>query len=135
MAEAIAFPDVEDALQQYLTTELAARGDTATAHVRVPHPRPARFATVARVGGPRRSLIVDDATVAVECWATTPGQAHDLIQLVRALIHAAQATTLDSGVQVYRVQEFAGPAHLPDPVSDQARYTMTFSVQTRGTAI
>jgi len=134
MAEAIAFPDVEALFQSYLTAELGNRGDTATVHTAVPNPRPNRFVLVPRLGGQRRNTVVDDATIGVECWAATNGQAQALAQLVRALIHAAQGTTL-AGVQIYRVQEFAGPARLPDPESHQARYVLTVSVSVRGTAI
>lgn len=134
MAEVIAFPDVEGLFQSYLTTELGARGDSASVHTAIPNPRPDRFVIVPRLGGQRRNVVVDDATIGVECWAATNGQAHDLAQLVRALIHAAQGTTV-GGVQVYRVQEFAGPARLPDPESHQARYVLTVSVSVRGTAI
>ena len=134
MAEAIAFPDVEALLVTYLTAALAARGDTATVHVSVPTERPARFVLVPRVGGPRRNAFVDAATIAVECWAGTPGQAHDLCRLVRALLSAAAGTVV-GGVPVYRVDEAAGPANLPDPLSQQARYILTVSVAVRGAAI
>lgn len=134
MAELIAFPDVEEILVNYLQARLVAHGDTATVHDAVPNPRPPRFVTVVRVGGPRRNLFVDSASIAVECWAATPKQAHDLCQLTRGLIHAAVGTSV-AGVQVYRVDEFSGPVRLPDPESQQPRYTMTVSVSVRGTAI
>lgn len=130
----ILFPDVEAVLVSYLSSELTARGDTASAHVNIPNPRPERFVVVPRIGGTRASHFVDQATIAVECWADRPALAHDLAQLVRALIHALPGKTV-SGVTFYRTDEFAAPANLPDPESNQARYVLTVSVSTRGTAI
>lgn len=92
------------------------------------------FLLVRRVGGPNRDIVVDDASLAIEAWAPTEAAAHDLLQQARAELHALTGTVVD-GVAVYRVQEFAGPASLPDPLSSQPRYTMTVSVSVRGTAI
>lgn len=134
MGETIVFPDVEALLVDHLTERLAALGDAATVHVTVPNPRPSRFVLVPRVGGPARNLVVDSATIATECWAATPGQAHDLCQLVRGLIHATAGRTI-GGITVYAVGEVAGPANFPDPLSSQPRYIFTASVQCRGAAI
>lgn len=133
--EAIAFPDVEDLLVTYLGSELAARGDSATVHVAVPDPRPDRFVLVPRVGGARRNLVVDSPTIGFECWAATPGQAYSLCRLTRALVHALPGKTIDT-VAFYAVDEFAGPANLPDGgLSGQARYIFTAAVSCRGIAI
>lgn len=134
VGEVIAFPDIEDLLQQYLTAALAARGDTATVHISVPTTRPDRFVLVPRVGGIRQNLVVDAATIGVECWASTPGQAFGLVRLVRALLGSAAGTVV-GGVQVYRVTEAGGPANLPDPLSQHARYILTVEVAVRGAAI
>lgn len=131
MAEVILFPDVEAALVTYLTAALGARGDSATVHVSVPKVRPARFVLVPRLGGPRAGLVVDAATIGFECWAATKSQAAALARLVRGLVNALPGQTT-AGVTFYRVSEFAGPANLPDPLSDQARYTFTASVRCRG---
>lgn len=132
--EAIAFPDVEDLLVIYLTEELAARGDTASVHVAAPDPRPTRFVLVPRVGGTRRNLVVDSASIAFECWADTPARASALCKLVRALVGALPGLTVE-GVPFYLVEEFGGPVNLPDPESHQSRYTFTASVSCRGTAL
>lgn len=134
MAPLVDFPDVEDALVQALGPMLSARGDTATVHVAVPRTRPERFVLVPRVGGNRESLTVDAATIAVECWAKTPGQAYALCRLVRALVHGLAGTTA-GGAKFKRITEFAGPANLPDPDSDQARYTFTAAVRVAGSAL
>lgn len=131
--EVVIFPDVEDLLVTYLTAELAARSDPATVHTTVPNPRPDRFVLVPRVGGPKASLVVDNPTIGIECWAATAGQALGLCQLVRGLVHALPGRTV-AGVPFYRTSEFAGPANLPDPASNQSRYILTVSLRVRGTA-
>lgn len=98
----------------------------------VPNPRPTSFVTVRRTGGPRQNLVMDEATLAVECWAATDQAAHDLAQVARTALHAAQGTRT-GGVTIGRVVEVSGPGLLPDPVSDHSRYTQTFTVATRGT--
>lgn len=134
MAEIIQFPDVEAALVTYLTTALAAQGDTASVHVRVPRTRPNRFVLVPRLGGTQANLVTDAATIGVECWAPTDLQASNLARLTRALVRSLRGETT-AGVTFYDVTEFAGPANLPDPTSNQSRYTFTVSVSARGSAI
>lgn len=134
MAEAIQFPDVEAALVTYLTAALAARGDTASVHVRIPKQRPARFVLVPRLGGTKANLVADEPTIGFECWANTDLQASNLARLTRALVHALRGQTT-AGVTFYRVTEFAGPANLPDPTSNQSRYVFTVAVQVRGSAL
>lgn len=134
MAQPIAFPDVEQLVVDYLTEQYAARSETAIVHTQTPNPRPQRFTLVPRVGGPARNVVVDQPTLAVECWAPTTGAAHDLCQLTRALIGALAGQTI-SGVMFYSVSEFAGPQQLPDPDSNQARYIYTPSLTCRGVPI
>ena len=104
----------------------------APVYGRVPNPRPVSFVRVDRTGGPAENLVVDGAAIVVESYAETDAEAHDLAQLARQALKAAQATTVD-GAQVYRVTEASGPGRLPDPLSDQPRWTQTFTVQVRGT--
>lgn len=132
--EAIVFPDAAAALITYLTGELAARGDTATVHRSVPMTRPARFLTVYRIGGVRQGVVVDVPRFAVDGWDETPEGAHDLLMLARALIGATEGRTI-GGVQVYRVTEVGGPIDLPDPESEQARWSYQPELAVRGHAI
>lgn len=134
MTEVIVFPDVEDMLVAHLGAELSTRGDIATVHTAVPKERPGRFVLVPRVGGTARNLVIDDATIATESWAATEKQAHDLCQLVRAIMRAMAGQVI-GGVTVGAVSDVGGPAKLPDPESNQARYIYTASVQARGSAI
>lgn len=132
--EPIMFPDAGAALIEYLNEELAARGDTATVHRSVPDPRPARFLTVYRIGGTRRGVVLDVPRYAVDGWDSTPEGAHDLLMTARALIGAAEGRTL-AGVQFYRVTEVGGPIDLPDPASEQARWSYQPELAVRGHAI
>ena len=122
----VVFPDAAAAVTSRLGDEL----DIETDH-KVPNPRPDEFIVVRRVGGPRRDLVTDEATLTIEAWAQTEEAAHDLAQLARAHVHAMAGTT-EGDARVYRVGEFAGPASLPDPESDQPRYTLTVTVAVRG---
>lgn len=132
--EVIVFPDVEQLVVDYLTPELPAHGFDVPVSTEIPATRPEAFVTVPRVGGARRNLVVDSATISCDSWAERPKLAHDLAQMVRALINALPGKTLDQW-PVYRVTEFTGPGNLPDPRSHQARYTQAFSILIRGYAL
>lgn len=134
MTEVIVFPSETDALIVYLREQLEELADGAEVHARIPNPRPARFVTLRRIGGVRTNLVIDTATIVVEAWGDDEDAARDLANLARALLHAAAGTT-QSGVRIYRVGEFGGPANLPDPDSDQARFVFTLTVGVRGTAL
>lgn len=132
--EAIAFPDIEELLVNWLTEEYDARNIAATVHTEVPRDRPERFTLVPRTGGIQSNLVVDAPQIAVECWANTPKDASDLGRLTQALFTSLKGRVLD-GHQVYRVQGIGGLANLPDPRSDQSRYTFLTSVFIRGYVI
>lgn len=134
MAELVVFPDITAAVIDFVRAQLVAAGSSAPVTMRVPNPRPGAFVTIQRVGGVRRNLVVDEATLTVEAWGSTEPAAHDLAQLARAAVHAAVGQVTSAGT-IYRTGEFAGPASLPDPDSDQPRYTFTVTVAARGTAI
>lgn len=130
----VLFPDAEEVVVGFLRGALDDRGDTAEVATRVPNPRPSRLVLVRRLGGPRLNLVADDPQIGVECWDGDTATAHDLAQVCRALIHTMTGRAVD-GVPVYRVAELAGPANLPDPLSDQPRYVFTVQIAMRGTAM
>ena len=123
--EAIYFGDIEDALREYLDGVLS-----VSTYLSVPPDRPDSFVVVRRLGGPKRNIVTDSATVAVDAYALLGSQASTLIQEARAHIHALKGQTI-GGMTVYRTQEFAGPANLPDPLTDQPRYTLNVSIDVR----
>jgi hypothetical protein len=124
--EAIVFPDSVELVCDELRTRLA------TVHVgsQVPTTRPATFVRVTRVGGVRRNLVTDEATLTVEAWAASEQAAHDLAQLCRAYVYAMPGQS-----DVRRVTEISGPAFLPDPESEQHRFSMTVAVAAVGAAV
>lgn len=135
MSEVIVFPDVEAIVISYLNAEFAARSETARASTKVPKTRPTKFVRVLRTGGPSE-FIMDRAQLTLEAWANKATDAIALMQLTRGLMHAIDRVTYSgSTYQFYAPQEFSGPANLPDPDSSQERYTETFSVGVRGTAV
>ena len=119
MIEVIVFPDAVQLVCDHLRTQLAPTPVVS----RVPTTRPASFVKVERVGGVRRNLVTDEPTLTVEAWAATEQAAQDLCQLARAHIYA-----MPGDGQVYRVTEIGGPVLLPDPLSDQPRYTFTVAL-------
>lgn len=128
MAEVITFPDTAELLRSYLDGIMA-----EPVHQVVPTDRPASFVTVRRTGGPKRNLVTDAAQITVESWGTTDALAHDTAQEARGLLNALPGQLID-GVPVYRVDEASGPANLPDPISNQSRYSQSFVIALRGEA-
>jgi hypothetical protein len=123
----VLFPDAVDVVVTALDADL-----TEPVRSRVPNPRPTTFVLVRRTGGPKRNLVTDQAQITVESWAATCEDAADLAQSARAIMNDLPGQSI-GGVLVVRVEEASGPADLPDPLSDQPRYSQTFSVALRGT--
>jgi len=137
MPEVVVAPDSETLVVQYLTAELAARSPwtTTKAYTKVPATRPASFVRVLRTGG-TRDRFIDRPTLTLESWATSAITASSLAEMVRGLMFAIDQVTYSARTyQFYDPQEFSGPANLPDPDSGMERYTETFSVGVRATAV
>lgn len=130
MTEAVAFPDVEALAVTYLTGRLSG----VPVSTRVPHPRPAKFVRVSRVGGTSPNRVTDAALVIVKCWAATEPEAADLARTVRAYVGAMAQTSVGSDY-VRRIREVAGPQAFPDPASESPRYQFTVQIDTRGVAL
>lgn len=132
--ERIVFPDVISTIIDALNDQLPTLGFTGVpVRSRVPAARPARFVLVFRTGGPRVNVVTDSATLTIEAWASSDTESHDLAQAARAIVNSLEGDVV-GGVTVYGVNEFSGPGYLPDPESDQSRYTWTTSVNIRGAA-
>lgn len=124
----IVFGDAAAAVVGLLELQLA----PTPVYSRVPADRPDEFVTAQRVGGAARNLVVDDATILVEAWAAQFDRAQDLVQLARAAVHAARGDRVGpQALLVCATGELAGPAPSPDPLSSQARYTLTLQVSLR----
>lgn len=128
MAEPVEFPDAEQLLIDSLGDEL----DPIPVRLTIPNPRAEAFLIVQRVGGVRRDLVTDAPLLIIEAWDNAgPTAAKALLGRARTHIAALRGTTLD-GVAVYSVTELSGPAFLPDPESNQTRYTYSVQVALRG---
>lgn len=98
---------------------------------RVPRDLPDEFVLLRRIGGPWDWPVTDVPTIGVECWGPTETAAYDLCHDVRARIHGLQGGTVNS-IAIYRVEEFAGPALLPDPNHEnKPRFVATYSIRHR----
>lgn len=125
------FPDAPEKLAGSIQDKHRATfGGLLVTTNRTPGPRPAEFVKVMGVGGVRRDPVTDVPTLAVEAWASTRTRAAELAQQVRAIIWSLEGTST-AGYAVQEVAEFAGPADLPDPLSNQFRYTATYAVAIR----
>lgn len=129
----IVFPDVEALVSAYLAAELSLRGLPFPVGTRVPNPRPDRFFVLRRTGGPRSSVVTEAAQMTIESWAPLEEAAYEQYSVARGLLLALPGRNL-GGYTVYRVDEFSGPANLPDPRSGQVRYSQTVAVHIRGAA-
>ena len=126
MNDLIVMPDAERMVIEHLSSVLV-----PPVSLTVPASRPALFLTVQRIGGPRLNLVADNAMLTLEAWGGGPTAAKELLADARAQLHALRGSALD-GVAVYQVTEISGPVNLPDPESNQARYTQAFQVALRG---
>lgn len=131
MPSHILFGDITATTISYLNDRLPTHGETVAVRNRVPSSRPTRFVTVQRTGGPAVSPVSENAQVTVDAWGVSAEDAHDLAQLVRALI-LAMPDSPDLDAPVYRASEFGGPAWLPDPDSTQPRYRWSVQLHVRG---
>lgn len=127
-AELIVFPDVEQLVIDALHAGLAPHEPTVRASGRVPNPRPAEFYRIMRAGGPAETLVSENATILLEAWAQTQTRASRLLQLARAVLAVQEGF-------LFGVTEIGGPINLPDPTTEQVRYTQTFGVRARATAL
>lgn len=128
----VAFPDAVALAKTYLDDHLGTYGyGSIPVHKNVPNPRPALFVRMFRSGGPKANHVTDQAQLSIEVWGDDDTAVADLAGVVRGLALSMRGEVVD-GAQVYRVDEFSGPADLPDPVSDQPRLTWTVSVWIRG---
>ena len=113
--------DFTGALIVWLRPQLA--GDEKIG-AKVPDGPRGKFVLVRRVGGPFEWPVKDQPMVTVEAWAATHATAQDLAQKVRALIWSRNGKTMGA-VQVYNIEEVAGPTWFPDPDSAEPRYMFT----------
>lgn len=116
------FPDVEVAVLAYLAEVGELAGTQLT--TLVPRNRPTEFIRVERLGGPRETRVTEAAQIAVEAWATDDTRAVELLNICRGHLYEAEGA-------LFGVNEYGGPTRLPDPDSNMARYTASFTIRAR----
>lgn len=133
MSERIDFPDAEEAVREFLDTAVSAQVDFGDVHAfgRVPQPRPTRFLRVMQTGG-THGLAHSSPTLVVEGWGRDDADAARICRLGLALLHQAARDGWLGDIPCRDVETFGFPARLPDPLSEQARYTATVAVTLRG---
>lgn len=134
-SEVILFPDAEGAVINELTSRLETAGDSARVVGTTPDPVPDRYVRVIRTGGPASAFYLDRAQVTIEAWDYDEVSAERLAELCRAWIWAASRAGDLDGIPFHFLQEFGGPARLPDPSTGQYRYTLTLAIELRGSAL
>lgn len=133
MAERVDFPDPEGVVCAYLTAQnVSGTYAGVKASTKVPAVRPARFLRVFSVGGFEPNMVTAVTRFAVEGWGTTEAVAQGLCaRAVAQIVSAARAGVMGS-TTVTSVNVVSRPQNLPDPESNQARYTATVEVAMRG---
>ncbi|MEU4169439.1 hypothetical protein AB0F46_21510 [Streptomyces sp. NPDC026665] len=131
----VVFPDAELVAVTVLRAALA-----VGTNVGVEWPRnlasalPAGVVSVTRGGGAEvQRHVLEDVTLDIDVLAADKGAAHDLAQLVRAHLRAAEGTTVD-GSQIYTVADLSliWLPYAPDAETDPiARYVLVMQMRLR----
>lgn len=122
------FGDVEEAVITWLQAECA----PVRIFDRIPKANSSLmpYVTVTRVGGPVVSPVTEEALLVIEAWAEDWATAQSTLQLARTALWGLPGHVV-AGLTFARMAEFAGPARLPDPVSNFPRFTFTVSATVR----
>lgn len=131
--EPVLFPDVTAAICSLLADELEVPTGTQPPQNRS-EPSGSALVVVRRAGGVVASKVIDRATVVVEAWHTSYEDAHDLAQLARAHLLAINNDRIGDTL-IYGAVELGAPGWDPDPVSGSPRFTGTWSLNVRGSAL
>ena len=131
----VVFPDAELVAVTVLRTALEAG---VTVGTEWPEDLAAAVTTgvvsVTRVGGATvQRFVTEDVTLDIDVLAAEKGQAHDLAQLARAYLRAAEGTTVD-GAQIYSVADISLPWLPYQPDAETApipRYVLVMQMRLR----
>lgn len=127
MVQVIVFPDAEQAWIDYLQPLLGCKVGT---RVRAD----ARFVRLLRAGGNRSRKMLDSPQIIFECYDVDDDAAAAMAKNVRALVHAAEGTTIGPGAHVKRLRDVSGPSNVSDKQHDSSRYSFTVMTDFRGQA-
>jgi ssDNA-binding replication factor A large subunit len=126
MAETLIADDLEAALISYLKP----LSDGLTVATRVPNPRPAKFIRLSRIGGTRRSLVLDQSMIGFWCWAPSTVEASRLARETEGRVYAAEGLKLRQTF-IYDVSGIAGVQVTADPDTDVPIGIFTVQVTAR----
>lgn len=93
------------------------------AYPTVPADRPDAFVTVSRVGGRIECLVLDHASIEIDCWGPDAGSAQDLAREVGLLVGE-----MTGGIQNCFGASVSSIYDNPDPDSGQPRVTVSAAV-------
>jgi hypothetical protein len=133
VAERVDFPDPEGVLCAFLTAQnVYGTYAGVKASTKVPATRPARFIRAYSIGGFDPTMVTAVTRFVVEGWGATESAAQGLCsRAVAQIVTAARAGVMGS-TTVTSVNVVSRPQNLPDPDSNQSRYTATVEVAMRG---
>jgi len=135
VAERVDFPDPEGVLCAFLTAQnVAGTYAGVKASTKVPATRPTRFIRAYSVGGFDRNMVSAVSRFVVEGWADSESAAQGLCSRAVSQITSAALDGVMGSTTVTAVNVISRPQNLPDPDSNQARYTATVEVAMRGSA-
>lgn len=109
--------DIEAAMVAWLNANFGCEAATE-----VPNPRPKRFVSVERTGGPS-DRFTDSPTVALQCWAPTRAEAADMACRLRDM--------LPSFVYEANIREVGVNSLANFPAADSPRYQLVVNIRTR----
>lgn len=132
VAELLVAPSASKAVYEYLDANLAA---DVPARGRIPNPRPRKFVRVRTGGGSDVDLVTVQPTVFVESYANTIEEAEALANECDALMSKASLEGWLLEIPVRAVKTLSRPQELPDPQTDQHRFTATYAPLLRRTAV
>jgi len=97
----------------------------------IPHPRPAKFYVVSRIGGALLNPAVDAPRILIECWGKTSTEAADIgLDAVEAISNAKGKTF--NGGKVIGCDDIQGPTDYNDPeIQDRRRSQVTATLYIR----
>lgn len=133
-SQIVHFPDVEvlavEAINELLPDAALLELDfAARAATTVPNPRPRTFVRVFRTGGIRETKVSEQALLTLEGWdEDDEGRALWVLNRARGILEAQDGA-------LFGFTEVGGVSNLPDPTTDQIRYTMMVGIRARGRAV
>lgn len=122
VAEQLVAPSASKAVYEFLDANLSVPAGGI-----IPNPRPKKFVRVRTGGGSDVDVATVQPTVFVECYATKVEDAEELSLLCDSLMAKASLEGWLLNIPVRKIDTISRPQELPDPITDQARFTATYA--------